>query len=94
MLFKAYPPGEQIKVVWIIPAREMWPQYEKGKLTENKMIVESIHDFQHDRRKLEEKEEDDLPDEVIEQIYRQVAANAKYHKMVNRQYFIPQIKES
>lgn len=69
MLFKAYPGTDVIKVIWMIPAREMWEQYEKGKLTESQLIIESIHDFQNNRAKLEAREDDDLSDAEIDAIY-------------------------
>src|SRR5262245_35899537 len=69
MLFKAYPGTDMIKVIWMIPAREMWEQYESGKITASQIVAESIHDFQHNRGKLEAKEEDDLEDQVIDRIY-------------------------
>lgn len=77
MLFKAYPGKDTLKVIWMIPARELWPQYEKGKLTQNKTISESIHDFQHNREKLEEKEGDDMTEEQIRSVYREVIINGK-----------------
>lgn len=80
MLFKAYPGTDNIKIVWMIPARELWEQYEKGKLTENKLVSESIHDFQHARGRLEEKEEDDLDDEKINAIYEEISRQAKLSK--------------
>ena len=78
MLFKAYPPGDQIKVIWMIPDRAMWGQFDKGKLTESQIVSESIHDFQFDREKMEAKEDDDLSDDVINKIYEQIAINAKW----------------
>jgi hypothetical protein len=80
MLFKAYPGTDIVKIIWIIPPREMWKQYEKGKLTENKFISESIHDFENNRAKLEQKEEDDLPDEKIDQIYKEISFAARNAK--------------
>lgn len=76
MLFKAYPGTDIIKVLWMIPVREMWDQYQKGKMTQNKTVCDSIHDFQFNRKKLEEREEDDLSDEKINQIYREISVNA------------------
>ena len=77
MLFKAYPGTDMIKVIWMIPAREMWEQYAKGKLTESKLICESIHAFRHKRDELERPEEDDLGDAEIDKIYEELAREAK-----------------
>lgn len=73
MLFKAYPGSDNIKVIWMIPAREMWSQYEKGKLTENETVCQSIYDFQHNRELLEAKEDDDMSDEEIDGIYKSLS---------------------
>lgn len=76
MLFKAHPGFDTVKVIWMIPAREMWEQYTKGKMLENKTVVESIELFKTDPRKLEQKEDDDLPDHVISKIYEEIKQKA------------------
>lgn len=80
MLFKAYPDSGDVKIIWIIPEREMWEQYTKGKLAENKTVCDSIEAFQTNRTLLEQKEPDDLTDTQIEDIYRQLSLQAKQHK--------------
>lgn len=99
MLFKAYPGTDIVKVIWMIPAREMWDSYTKGKMLENKTVCESIHDFQYNRKNLEEKEEDDLSDEEVDQIYRDISleANSKI-RIANmykeaKEYSKPKISE-
>ena len=84
MLFKAYPGSDVIKVVWMIPARELWGQYDKNLLTANKTVSESIHDFQFNRNKLEEREDDDMTDAQIDKVYAEVAFNAKRSKNVHQ----------
>ena len=81
MLFKAYPGTDQIKVIWMIPERHLWSQYQTGLITANQTIVESISDFECNRNKLEKKEDDDLSDERIDQIYRELSYNAKFEKV-------------
>lgn len=77
MCFKAYPGSDNIKVIWIIPAVELWGQYKKGNVTENKTVSDSIAAYQHDRKRLEEKEDDDLNDEQIKAIYQQMGKKWK-----------------
>lgn len=86
MLFKAYPGTDIVNIIWIIPTRELWPQYEKGKITENKTICQSIHEFQHNRKRLEEAEDDDPSDEKVNEIYKDLAREAKRKKMMNNIY--------
>lgn len=73
MLFKAYPGTDLIKIIWMIPDRCLWGQFDKGLLLESSIISESVKDFQFNRAKLEQKEEDDLSDERIDAIYRDIA---------------------
>jgi hypothetical protein len=80
MLFKAYPGTDHIKVIWMIPARELWASFQKDKLTENKTVLESIDNFLHHRKKLEAKEDDDLSDDKIEAIYRNISISATAKK--------------
>jgi hypothetical protein len=79
MLFKAYPGTDIIKVIWIIPSRELWPEYMPGKVNENKMIWECIQDFINTPEKLEKREEDDLPDEKIREIYASLSRKPKIY---------------
>ena len=76
MLFKAYPGTDVVKVIWMLPDRMMWNQYTQGKLTENKTVCDSIYDFEHNREKMGEKENDDLSDTAIDAIYKEIAIQA------------------
>lgn len=80
MLFKAYPPGDTLKVIWIIPKRELWSNYGKGQLCENKTVSDSIYNFQNNRQKLEMKESDDLSEERVQAIYQAIANNPSYKR--------------
>lgn len=73
MLFKAYPGTDIVKTIWIIPKRELWAQYKKGNITENKTVIESINNFENHREQLDAKEDDDLEDWRIDQIYTEIS---------------------
>lgn len=77
MLFKAYPVEDLVKVIWMIPSPELWPQFRKGNITENKTVLDSIAAFLHNRSSLEKNEPDDLTDEQIDKIYKDLAIEAK-----------------
>jgi len=77
MLFKAYPGTDIIKVIWMIPAREMWDQFKKGNMTQNKTVVDSIYDFQYNRGFIEKREDDDLDDKTIDKIYQDMARSSQ-----------------
>ncbi len=76
MLFKVDPKTDIVKIIWMLPERAMWPMYEKGKLTENEIVATNIYDFQHNRKHMEAKDPDDLADEVIDKIYREISRTA------------------
>ena len=76
MLFKGYPGSDNIKVIWIIPPKELWDQFTKGKMTENETVCNSIADFQNNKDKLEASEDDDLSDEAIDRIYKEISQGA------------------
>lgn len=80
MLFKAYPGTDVIKVLWMIPAVELWGQFDKGLMLENRLVCDSIEDFKNNRNKLEAKEDDDMTDEQIDQIYKELSFNARRRK--------------
>jgi hypothetical protein len=81
MLFKAYPGKDTIRIIWMIPDRALWHQYNRGNLTESQIVFESIDAFRNNKEKLEMKEDDDLSDERINAIYREISANAKKPKL-------------
>jgi len=72
MLFKAYPPSDNIKVIWILPAQELWDQYEKGLMLENKIVKKSIEAFKNDFAILSQAESDDLPLTRVKEIYQDI----------------------
>jgi hypothetical protein len=76
MLFKGYPGSDIIKVIWMIPDQALWDTFKKGQITENETILRSIHDYQHGRKRLEAKEDDDLSDTQIDLIYRDISTQA------------------
>lgn len=78
MLFKGYPGTDMVKVIWIIPEREMWDQYRKGNLTQSQSVIESIDKFENDRHALEAPEEDDANDSEINGAYREISWEARH----------------
>jgi hypothetical protein len=86
MLFKAYPGTDVLKVIWMIPAVELWEQYEKGKMTENKTVYDSIQAYKLNRNELEKPEDDDLSDEKIHQIYRDLSLDARHKSHMDKMY--------
>lgn len=82
MLFKYYSNNDVIKIIWMIPARELWEQYQKDKLTEHKIICESIDMFENHRKKLSENESDDYPQEKIRHLMKEIGREAQFNRMI------------
>lgn len=57
-LFLAKKNSDTIKVIWLLPPRELWEQYMPGKMTHNPDVWTSIINFQKHRDILERPEED------------------------------------
>ncbi len=100
MLFKASPGTDIIKIIWMIPAREMWKQYKKGNVTQSEIVAWSINMFQHNRNELERNDSDDLTDEQIDEIYQSLGQQARYNKKMEELYkpktenlFLPSLSE-
>ncbi len=79
MLFKVYPPGDEVKIIWMIPNREQWDSYETNLMLSSNITANSIREFRSpEKRKLmEQKENDDLSDHEINWIYSEISKNAK-----------------
>ena len=73
MLFRVAPPSDNVEIIWIIPQRELWKQFEDGKMLQDDTITRSIRDFLHNREELERPAPDDLTDMQIDAIYRNIA---------------------
>jgi hypothetical protein len=80
MLFKGYPGTDMIKIIWMIPARELWEQYKMGNITEHETVLISIENFKNNRAELEAKESDDLEDSSIDAIYAGISNDMRYKK--------------
>lgn len=71
-LFRAKSKTDSIEVCWILPPEEIWKQFEKGKVTENELILWSIDQFKNNKKKLEARDIDDMNDTSSRRIYREI----------------------
>jgi hypothetical protein len=77
-LFRAQSNTDLIEICWLLPPRELWPQYEDGNVTESQDVKTSIINFVNWRQELEMPHKDDLPDHQIRIIYKEI--DAAMHK--------------
>jgi hypothetical protein len=80
MLFKGYPGTDVVKIIWMIPERELWEQYKKGNMTQCEIVVDCIDKFQNDRASLEQPDQDDPRDEEINSTYTGISQEAKWKR--------------
>jgi hypothetical protein len=80
-LFRAKSKTDEIEICWIIPPRELWPEYDDGKITESEIIRWSIDMFVNHREKLEMNHPEDLSDGEIKYIYKQVDKHFQMKKL-------------
>ena len=92
-LFRAKSNTDLLEICWLLPPREMWPQYQKGKIAESEYIIWSINHFLYNREKLDTPFQDDLPDEKCKDIYIKVASEIDQEVMIEKLYNIKQETE-
>jgi len=72
-LFRALSKTDLVEVIWLLPPRELWSQYEKGKVTESEDVMVSIKNFLNYRNELEKPHKDDWTEDEIQRKLREIA---------------------
>lgn len=84
-LFRGISKSDILEIVWLLPPRETWEQYLKGKVTENYDVMESINKYLNHRFFLELSHPKDLSDTQCKEIYLKIGKEMdeeKKYKMV------------
>lgn len=76
-LFRAISKTDIVEVVWLIPPKEMWPQYEKGKMFESEDVMISIINYLNHRQELEKPHKDDWSEERIQTQLKKIDTASK-----------------
>jgi len=71
-LFRAKSHTDIIETIWIIPPVEFWGQYKEGNVVEHEIVNWCIDQYLHNRKNLEFKDPEDLPEERCKQILREL----------------------
>lgn len=88
-LFRLQSKTDLVEICWMLPPREMWPQYKKGNVTESDIVEWSVDQFVNNREQLEAAASDDVTDQMAENIYIDVAREIESEKMINKLYSTP-----
>jgi hypothetical protein len=67
-LFRVLSNTDVVEPIWMLPPRELWPQYAKGKVTENEIVNWSIDRFINNRLEMEKPDPEDLSEERCKQL--------------------------
>ena len=85
-LFRAISNTDQLEICWLLPPKEMWPQYKTGNVTQHELVNWSIEMFTNNKKALETIPQDDLSDEQIKNIYIIVSKEMDEEKRMNKLY--------
>lgn len=88
-LFRANSKTSSMEVCWLLPPREMWDQYTKGKVTEHELVVWSINQFILNKKKLEEPDPADLPEHLSKEILKKVIQEKQEDLRMKKMYIKP-----
>jgi hypothetical protein len=72
-LFRAISKTDLLEIIWILPPRELWSQYEEGKVCASEEVRTSINNFLHYRAELNQPHPEDLSDDQILKIRQTIA---------------------
>jgi hypothetical protein len=72
-LFRAKSNTDIVEICWLLPPRETWNQYKKGNVTESSSVFWSIYQYINNRIQLGKPFPEDLPEQRICQILREIA---------------------
>jgi transcription antitermination factor NusG len=79
-LFLTKKSTDLIKIIWMIPPREIWNEYAPDKMTYNEEVWTSIQNFNHCRKVLSSPDEDGPTRRDEEDFRRIIAFEAKKRK--------------
>ncbi len=77
-LFRVISHTDLIEVVWMIPAKELWGQFDEGKVTESNICAWSIDQLKSNKIGLERPHPDDMPEEKSRLIMRSIVDEHLY----------------
>jgi hypothetical protein len=77
-LFRAASNTDICEVCWLLPPKETWAQFLKGKVTEENMVMWSINQFCYNKAGLDRAHPEDMDDEICKKIYEKVYSEMKF----------------
>jgi hypothetical protein len=81
-LFRVESNTDLVEIIWMLPPREMWEQFEKGKMFESEEVMTSIVNFTNHRKELEKPHKDDWTEEQIRNKLLEIEKETSPHPLV------------
>lgn len=79
-LFRAQSYSDIVEVCWLLPPKDLWDQYAKGKVCESNWTAWSIFQFKNNREELEKPFHEDWTPEQASRIYETIDNEIKQKK--------------
>lgn len=83
-LFRAVSHTDNIEVIWMIPAMEMWSQYKTGNVTEHEIVNWSIDQYLTNKKFMEKRDVEDLPEEKCKQLLKELIEFKRSRRQVKQ----------
>jgi hypothetical protein len=83
-LFLVLQRPDLIKTIWLLPKRELWPQYAPGKMTFSEDVWTSIQNYKHSKAKLEAPDPDG-PMSHHEIAWKSIYAHEAHKRLMEKQ---------
>lgn len=90
-LFRAISKTDVVEVCWLLPPEDLWPQYKRGNLTEHELVLWSINEYITNKKGLERAEHDDLSEEKIRSIYKELEKISVKPKIAEPSLNLPEV---
>lgn len=81
-LFRIRSHSDECEIMWMLPPKELWEQYEKGNITEHSLVKWSIDQYKSNKSQMENPEPDDIGDSLGLQILNEVQNILRQDKLV------------
>jgi len=64
-LFRLLSNTDIVEIIWLLPPRELWAQFERGKVTESDDVATSIWNYVNKREELEKPHNEDWTEDKV-----------------------------
>lgn len=81
-LFRAISKSDIVEIIWMLPPRELWSQYEDKKIASSEDIRVSIFNFMNHKEELEKPHKEDYSEEKIRSVLMGIKGRKERFEMI------------